>query len=180
MRIVVSGTHGSGKSTLISDFAVGHPDFEVLGDPFETVEDLDAAGAELFAAQLEVSAARLRGLSPGENAIAERGPLDFLAYLDALDTLRRPARSPGLFRRGIPRAAAAMRNVDLLVLLPLYANSGIQVADDEDPELREAMNDSLLELADDPDLCGGAVVVEITGGAESRLTQLEAAAARRN
>lgn len=32
MRIVVSGTHASGKSTLVSDFAVRHPDFVVLPD----------------------------------------------------------------------------------------------------------------------------------------------------
>ena len=32
MRIVVSGTHASGKSTLISDFALRHPEFTVLPD----------------------------------------------------------------------------------------------------------------------------------------------------
>ncbi|UUE20380.1 ATP-binding protein [Microbacterium sp. J1-1] len=41
MRIVVSGTHASGKSTLIADFLAAHPDFLAarpeylsLGDPF--------------------------------------------------------------------------------------------------------------------------------------------------
>ena len=60
MRIVVSGTHASGKSTLISDFVQRHPEYEVLPDPFELMdESWDAPSAALFAAQLSVAAARL-------------------------------------------------------------------------------------------------------------------------
>ncbi|WP_127819818.1 AAA family ATPase [Microbacterium sp. CPCC 204701] len=176
MRIVVSGTHGSGKSTLIGDFAAARRTFEVLPDPFELI---DAVGEEpeagLFLAQLHVAADRLRRLSPGEQVIAERGPLDFVAYLDALDDLRRPGRAPGLRSHASTIAASAMANVDLLVLLPLTTTSGIDVPDDEDPELREAMNAALLDLADEADLVGDATVVEIIGDPASRLAQLEAA-----
>ncbi|PZQ91517.1 MAG: hypothetical protein DI534_00575 [Leifsonia xyli] len=35
MRIVVSGSHCTGKSTLIAAFASRHPRFEVYGDPHE-------------------------------------------------------------------------------------------------------------------------------------------------
>ena len=35
MRIVISGTHASGKSTLIADFASRRPEFEVFPDPYE-------------------------------------------------------------------------------------------------------------------------------------------------
>ncbi|SFS03762.1 AAA domain-containing protein [Microbacterium sp. cf046] len=179
MRIVVSGTHGSGKSTLIGDFAVRHREFAVLADPFEL---MDAAAEEpdagMFFAQLRSSAARLLELSDEEAVIAERGPLDFLAYLDALDALRRPTRAPGLVRRGASLTAEAMARVDLVVLLPLTPSAGIELSADEDLELRDAMNDALLELADDPDLVGNAAVVEITGDAEHRLEQLEATIAR--
>ena len=34
MRIVVSGTHASGKSTLIADFLAARPEYLSLGDPF--------------------------------------------------------------------------------------------------------------------------------------------------
>ena len=84
MRIVVSGTHASGKSTLIADFVAARPGYEVLPDPFEELEesalDLDAG---TFYSQLVAAAGRLRGLRPGDRVIAERGPLDFLAYLRA-------------------------------------------------------------------------------------------------
>lgn len=174
MLVVVSGTHASGKSTLISDFAALHPDFEVLGDPFEMLDDADVEpGADSFSAQLQLSAARLVEPASGVFRIAERGPLDFLAYLDALVALRRPSRSPAAFRNGLAVTADAMAQVDLLVLLPLAEADHIDVPEDEDPELRSAMNDALLELADDPDLVGDANVVEITGSPSQRLAQLE-------
>jgi hypothetical protein len=60
MRIVVSGTHASGKSTLISDFVQRHPEYEVLPDPIELIdESWDAPSAAPSAAQLSVAAARL-------------------------------------------------------------------------------------------------------------------------
>lgn len=176
MRIVISGTHASGKSTLIADFTSRHPELEVFPDPYEL---LDGAPTEpdagLMFAQLQLSAARLRDLPPGVNVIAERGPLDFLAYLEALDALGRPTGSGELFRRGVAAAAEAMRHVDLLVLLPLNASDRLEVPDEEDLELRTAMDAALLELADDPDLTGAARVVEVTGGPQARLPQLEAA-----
>lgn len=176
MRIVVSGTHASGKSTLIGDFAAARRVFEVLPDPSEFI---DAAGEEseagLFLAQLRIAAGRLRPRAPGEHVIAERGPLDFVAYLDALDVLRRPGRAPGLRPHATSITASAMANMDLLVLLPLTATPRIDVPDDEDPELREAMNDALLDLVDEPDLVGDVRVVEITGDPAGRLAQLEAA-----
>lgn len=174
MLIVISGTHASGKSTLIADFVALHPEFEVLGDPFDALEDADVEpGTDSFSAQLQLSAARLMGLDRGAPRIAERGPVDFLAYLDALVTLRRTGGSSTLFRNGLETTAAAMARVDLLVLLPLDEDDDIEVPVDEDPELRSAMNDSLLELADDPDLIGNATVVEITGSPSQRLAQLE-------
>ena len=87
MRIVVSGTHASGKSTLIADFAAAHPGYRMLPDPFELLDEAAEADAAAFVAQLRLSAARLTRLAPGDDVIAERGPLDFLAYLDALDVL---------------------------------------------------------------------------------------------
>ncbi|MEC4611979.1 AAA family ATPase [Tsukamurella tyrosinosolvens] len=173
MRIVVSGTHASGKSTLIADFAAVRPGYEVLPDPFEELEesalDLDAG---TFYSQLVAAAGRLRGLRPGDRVIAERGPLDFLAYLRALDDLGRPTRSPGLLDRGATITAEAAAAVDLLVLLPLHHRDPIPVGDDEDPELRSAMDAALLDLADDPSLTGRGRIVELTGSREDRLARL--------
>lgn len=56
---------------------------------------------ETFFAQLRLTAARLAELPAGARVIAERGPIHFLAYLDALDALRRPTRSRSLLRQGV-------------------------------------------------------------------------------
>jgi len=64
--------------------------------------------------------------------------------------------------------------VDLLVVLPLSAADAIDVGDDEHLALRDAMDDELLDLVDDPDIVGaGTTVVEITGDREQRLAALE-------
>ncbi len=174
MRIVVSGTHASGKSTLVAAFATAHPGFAVLGDPAEAFDE-PGSDASSFVAQLRLASSRLLARPAAPRLIAERGPLDFLAYLGALDLLRRPGRAD-VPERDRMRAADALATLDLLVLLPLSPRDGIHVPDDEDPELREAMEEVLLELADDPDLVGDVPVLELGGSPEQRLAALEAAA----
>jgi hypothetical protein len=176
MRIVVSGTHASGKSTLISDFALRYPNFTVLPDPFDLIDEAwDQPSAAMFAAQLRVAAQRLDPDEVVGDVIAERGPLDFLAYLLARDEVTGASSSPQLLERSATITAEALGHVDLLVVLPLNSAEAIDVGDDEDPELRSAMNDVLMDLIDDPDLVGSRLrVVEIVGRPSERLRQLEA------
>ena len=178
MRIVVSGTHASGKSTLIADFARQFAGFEVLPDPFELLDEaFDDPDVAVFLAQLWLAADRLVEVRVGARVIAERGPLDFVAYLDALEALGRPAAPAAVRRRGLQTAVEAMRHVDLLVVLPLSAHDHIEVPEDEDPELRTAMDAALLDLVDDPVVVAETRVLEVSGTPEKRLTQLVAAAA---
>ncbi len=176
MRIVVSGTHASGKSTLISDFALRHPEFVVLPDPFEALDEADdSPSARMFAAQLRIAAQRLGELAPGDAVIAERGPIDFLAYLLATAELTGVPLDDELLARAVRITAAAMANVDLLVVLPLVARDGIHVDGDEHLALRAGMDAVLRELVDDPDVVGESVrTVEIAGDPPARLAALEA------
>lgn len=176
MRIVVSGTHASGKSTLVSDFVLRHQEFVVLPDPFELVDEAwDSPTASLFATQLRLSAARLHPDQTAGNLIAERGPIDFLAYLLALDELNRATSSRELIEQSIEITREAMRHVDLLVVLPLDASVGIFTSADEDLPLREVMNDVLLDLVADDEIVGtDSNVVEIAGGRNQRRAALEA------
>ncbi len=173
---MVSGTHASGKSTLIADFARLHPAYEVLPDPYEemALDAFDELDAGLFATQLEIAAARLEELPARADAIAERGPMDFAAYLDAIVGLGRRGRSSTMLRTGLARSEAVLAHVDLWVILPLSAVDRIHVSEDEDPELREAMNDALLEHADAASLAG-ATVLEVTGTPDERLALLQRA-----
>jgi hypothetical protein len=173
VRIVVCGTHATGKSTLVSDFALAHPGYEVLPDPFELVDEVDPGSAESFHEQLVVASERLRALPATADVIAERGPLDFLAYLAALTSSGRV--SGGLEASESLRAAtaSAMAHVDLLVVLPLDGTRGVWVPDEEDPRLRAAMDAHLLDLCDDEELVGDVGrVVELSGPPEDRLATL--------
>ena len=176
MRIVVSGTHASGKSTLIADFHAAHPDYRVLGDPFEDLDLDDPASEASFAAQLRLTASRLAETALGDDIIAERGPLDFLAYLTALERL---GRSDGrLIARASEIVAGSLEPTDLIVLVPLDAHHPIHVPADEDPELRAEMDQALLELADEFEQEGAARFLTVGGSPASRLGSVQAAAHR--
>lgn len=149
-----------------------------MPDPFDLVdESWDSPGAALFAARLRISAARLDPGEAAENLIAERGPIDFLAYLLALDDGTGMSNSRELLERATVMTREALTRVDLLVVLPLTDVDEITPDPDEDLELRDAMNDVLLDLIGDPDIVGERTrVVEITGDRGHRLAALEAVA----
>ncbi|MCS3444697.1 ATP-binding protein [Microbacterium phyllosphaerae] len=171
----MSGTHASGKSTLISDFHAAHPEYAVFGDPFDDIESEAPAGAASFVAQLRVTISRLRESAHLNAVISERGPIDFLAYLTALEMLGRG--DGALLSRAQELVESSMADVDLIAVVPLDPRHAIAVPDDEDPELREAMADALLEALDDLERDGLAPsIVTLTGSPGERLAQLERAA----
>lgn len=176
MRIVVSGTHASGKSTLISDFALRHPEFTVLPDPYDLLldETEDAPSIAMMSAQLRISAERLLAADHRGPLIAERGPIDFLAYLHAFAGMMRTAPPLEAIERMTALTAAALSTVDLLVVLPLAPETAMAAGSEEHLELRRAMDEALLDLVDDPDVVGeNLCVVEIAGDPSERLATLE-------
>lgn len=172
MKIVVSGTHSSGKSTLISDFLINHPRFAGLPDPFELLDaSPDVAGPKMFAAQLRIAADRLVDLPSDAKIIAERGPLDFLAYLEACADLSGARFDQRSYDVLVELTREAMAHIDFLVVLPL---TNTFVPEEEDRELREAMHAALFDLIDDPGLVGNTTkIVEIDGSPSERLSSLE-------
>lgn len=181
MRIAISGSHCSGKSTLIEDFLAVHPDYLHEPEPYEWLEDFygEAVAAEPTAAdfhrQLEISVERLQQYSRGANVILERSSIDFVAYLLALTDLGRSARDCELTASATDLAATGMAHVDLLVVLPLNGRDGIVAPESEDLELRDSMNERLLELVanDEHSLLGGTRVLEISGTRRQRAHALE-------
>ena len=120
MRIAVSGTHGVGKSTLVDEFLRVHPEFVHEPEPYTVmVEDFGEEFSaepcvEDFVRQLEFNVDRLHQHAPGENVIYERCPVDFLAYIHALD----PEIADGLREE----VSEAMQHLDLIVYLPFEDN----------------------------------------------------------
>lgn len=177
MRIVVSGTHASGKSTLIADFHARYPQYRVFTDPFDLLDDGDPASERSFAAQLRITDVRLREARSERDTIFERGPLDFVAYLVALERL---GRSDGaLLARATEIMETAMSRIDLIAVLALDPHRPIPVSPDEDRALRVAMDDALLELIDDLERDRLAPpVAMLTGDSARRLALLSQAVVR--
>lgn len=102
--------------------------------------------------------------SPAPRVIFDRTPLDYLAYLMALDAdLEREAEPSAL--------QSALASLDLLVITPITPETEQTLPAAELPGLREGMNEALLELVyQDPLQAWGDVpVIELGGPLNQRL-----------
>ena len=155
MRVAISGTHCSGKSTLIDEFLLAHPDFAHEPEPYEALQEeygeTFAADptAEDFRQQLEYQVIRLRHYGPGDRVIYERSPADFLAYMFALASLGRDLSAARAAENSLAMAQDAVPFLDVVVFLSAD-DLNHDAPDAEDLELRSAV-DTILEgiLVDD-------------------------------
>ena len=171
MRIAISGTHCTGKSTLIDEFLRTHPDFVHEPEPYTVlVEEFgDEFAAEPcvedFRRQLDFNIERLRLHAPGERVIYERCPIDFLAYIAVLDS---QAIKPVL-----SLVTNSISQLDRIVYLPLENNDDIDV---EYPKLRNAVDRRLSAIYREDEFgivsASGIDVVEATGSTEQRLRSI--------
>jgi hypothetical protein len=169
LRIAIAGTHCCGKSTLVADFLAAHRDYVHEPEPYEWLEETesfaDPPTAEDFYRQLEFSVERLRGYGRGARVIIERSPLDFVAYLRAIDAV-------DAVDRAIEFAIDGIRHLDLIVFLPLNDRDGIVAPESEDLELRDSADEHLAEI-----LAGDEIalppVIEVHGTPAERLAMLE-------
>ena len=180
MRIAVSGTHCSGKSTLVADFVRANTRFVHEPEPYEWLSEVygesfaDRPAVDDFFRQLEVSVERLRSYSSDADVIAERSPIDFVAYILAIGDLGRGDSAIGVLDHAIALARRGTELLDRIAFLPL---EGIVAPDSEDLDLREATNARLMELLaqDEFDILGEHVqVVDIRGTPAERLRALQA------
>ncbi len=183
MRIAVSGTHCTGKTTLIDEFLRAHPDFGHEPEPYTVmVEDYgedfcSEPGVDDFYRQLEFMVDRLQDSSPGARVIYERSPVDFLAYILALKDLSRDAVAPGRINAAVALVLDAVRNLDLIVFLPLDDAHGMEIQTEEDPKLRRAADSRLVAIFGDDEFnivsSESVSVVEARGSIGQRLRVIE-------
>lgn len=170
MRIAVSGTHGVGKSTLIDEFLRLHLEYIHEPEPYTVlVEDFGEEFSaepcvEDFRRQLEFNIERLTQHAADDNVIYERCPIDFLAYLHALD--KQSAEDL------LEQVTEAMQHLDLIVYLPLDETSS-----DEFPKLQRAVDRRLSSIFREDEFrimsSTNANVVEGVGPTAQRLRTLE-------
>lgn len=173
MRIAVSGTHCTGKSTLIDEFLRAHPEFVHEPEPYTVL--VEEFGEEFsaepcvddFQRQLEFNIDRLKQHEHGERVIYERCPIDFLAYIECIS----PTTSV------LNDVREVMQRLDLIVYLPI--DNTIDAGDEEFPKLRKAVDRRLNAIYNEDDLgfisTANLVIVEATGPIKKRLRTLETA-----
>jgi AAA domain-containing protein len=174
MRIGISGTHGTGKSTLAEALSRRLPGHVTVDEPYYLLEE---EGHEFgFPPSLEdyraLLARSLRCLrSPSlSRVVFDRTPLDYLAYLAATGA------DPG----GEADGAAlrpAFASLDLLVITVITPETERALPAADMPRLRAEMNDMLLELVrgDPLDAWGEVPLLELSGPLDGRLDAVLAA-----
>lgn len=175
MRVGISGTHGTGKSTLADALRERLPGHVVADEPYYLLEEEGyefsfPPSAGDFRALLDRSARSLMTLPRQPDVIYDRTPLDYLAYLAAADTDLTAVASSAVLR-------TAVGSLDLLVLTPITAETERVLPAAEMPELRARMNAALRELVYDDPLAAwpDVPVLELDGPIESRVAAVLAA-----
>jgi hypothetical protein len=173
MRIGISGTHGTGKTTLVQALSTRLRGHATADEPYYLLEE---EGHEFgFPPSVEdyraLLARSIRSLgSPLPRVVFDRTPLDYLAYLAAT----------GADLAGAGSAAAlqsAFAGLDLLVITLITPQTEQALPAAQMPRLRAEMNDALLELAhDDPlDAWKDIPLLELTGPLDGRVDVVLAA-----
>src|SRR3569833_1199251 len=148
MRIAVTGTHGSGKTTLIEDFVAAFPSYERVQEPYWELAQqgtpfADGVTTADLEEQLVQSCSLILGSAPTENVIFDRCPLDFIAYLDVVSRQEGFEWEPdGKLLLKIEKALLAL---DLLVFLPLGWPDEVATAI-ELPRLRTNVDEQLKRM----------------------------------
>lgn len=178
MRIAVSGSHGTGKSTLIAAFRERRPDYAHEPEAFEALgDDVDLQGDEPtpegLRALLEHTAAAIETYGPGASVIFERGPVDYLAYA-AASAWPRDAVADFL-RAALPIVRRGLRGLDLVAFLPV-SPQGPAARPGESPRFRRRVDWALERalLDDEHDLFGAGAprVVTLATGFPGRVAAL--------
>jgi AAA domain len=177
MRVGISGTHGTGKTTLAEALCARLPGHVAADEPYYLLEE---EGHEFgFPPSLDdyraLAARSARSLTsppllPG--VVFDRTPLDYLAYMAAIGAAPSAEADAAALR-------PAFASLDLLVITLITPETEQVLPAAEMAGLRLEMNDALLELVyDDPlDAWTDTPVLELSGPLDSRLDAILAALA---
>jgi AAA domain len=174
MRVGISGTHGTGKTTLARALCEHLPGHVAADEPYYLLEE---QGHEFgFPPSLEdyraLLACSLRSLTapPLPAVVFDRTPLDYLAYLAAAGADPSDQAGAGALR-------PAFASLDLLVITLITPETELVLPAAEMPGLRAEMNDALLEMVyDDPlNAWDDIPVLELNGPLGGRLDAVLAA-----
>ena len=162
MRIAISGSHRTGKSTLVDELSTRLPGYTTIDEPYHVMTEdgydfCHPPSAEDYQAQLEHAIESLNEAEP--NALFDRCPVDFLGYISVhedADSLNLDA--------WFPRVRVAMQTIDLIVFVPVEVRDRIAFSPTDDgEEFRAAVDEELRETLLDDTLDLAVEVLEVEG-----------------
>jgi len=169
MRVGISGTHGTGKTTLAQALCACLPGHVTADEPYYLLEEEGyefgfPPSPEDYRALLACSVQSLTAPPQLPGVIFDRTPLDYLAYLAAAGANPCDQADAAALR-------PALASLELLVITVITPETEQVLPAAEMPGLRSQMNDALLELLyDDPlNAWPDVPVLELNGPLDSRL-----------
>lgn len=170
MRIAVSGTHFSGKSTLIKALLKQLPGYVSVEEPYYLLEEEGyecphPPSVEDFEEQMKRSVLAIK--ESKKNTIFDRCPLDCLAYAMTIAEIS-PLEDEVDIEIWTEMMQEAIALLDLIVYVPIEKR--VLVPEDQDFELRDGMDATLQELIleDSLEILDGIEIIEVTGSLENR------------
>jgi hypothetical protein len=164
MKIAITGAHRVGKTTLMEKLQETLADYEFKMEPYYELEALgyefsDKPNVIDFLKQLEYS---IQQISKSEiNVIFDRCPIDFLAYIKAIDET---INIESLYYN----VESIMSKLDLLVFVPVEDPDLIKCQVSEFPKLRAKVN----EILNDWILNAGIETIRVSGTLLNRRDQV--------
>ena len=167
MRIAISGTHFSGKSTLISALLKQLPNYTSVEEPYVLLEEQgyefsNPLSMDDFEQQFDCSIQSIE--ESRNNTLFDRCPLDSLAYSLSLD-------EPIDTKDWIQKMENAIQLLDLIVFIPIENRDRIHVPASEDLELRKNVDVRLHDmlLNDSLGILKNIEILEVAGSIEKRV-----------
>lgn len=175
MRIAISGSHYSGKSTLIASLLEKLPGYTSVCEPYFLLEEdgyefSHPPSLEDFEQLIKRSITLIQ--ESQNNTIFDRCPLDYLAYALSVAETSSLERSIDI-EDWIEMMKEAIELLDLIVFIPI--ENRIPVPISEDLELRMNVNQNLQEIIfeDSLGILDKIEILEVTGSLEKRVKMIQ-------
>lgn len=170
MRIAISGSHDTGKSTLVESLAERLTRYVAVEESYYTMLDEGHAFADVPTAEdFELLLDRTLADTAREtrlDVLFDRCAADYLAYLVVL------TRRAELLDAWFDRSRDMLDRLDLVVFVPLEQPDRVRRDSIDAPRLRRAVDALLRELLIDNALDCRVPVMEVSGSAADRADQV--------
>ncbi len=170
MRIAISGTHFSGKSSLVQALSEALPKYTTVDEPYHLLQEEGYEFAELpsiedFELQLERAIEGLDETLP--NVIFDRCPADILGYL-----LSHTDTEAFNLKEWLPRVQTAIKKLDLIVFLPIEEPDRIVLPLSQDAAYRQRVDEKLREVVLENIFDFEVDVLEVSGDPRTRVERV--------